>query len=107
LAENRRHPQNVYICHQCGELTETSERQNPGTCQSCKAQLTCQGPAKHNCCVCPSCGVMNTYPTLASGPPRHRLFAIEYHCPMCRSHHKGRFFKKPEQSDLAWIFHKV
>ena len=44
---------------------------------------------------------MNTYPTLASGPPRHRLFAIEYHGPMCRSHHKGRFFKKPEQSDLA------
>ena len=101
LAENRRHPQNVYICHQCGELTETSDRQNPGTCQSCKAQLTRQGPAKHNRCVCPSCGVMNTYPMLMSGPLRHRLFAIEYHCPMCRSHHKGRFFKKPEQSDLA------
>ena len=29
------------------------------------------------------------------------MFAIEYHCPQCRSHHQGRFFKKPDEDDLA------
>jgi adenine-specific DNA methylase len=31
LAENRRHPQNVFICFQCGTLTETADRTKPGT----------------------------------------------------------------------------
>jgi putative DNA methylase len=101
LAENRRHPQNVFICHKCGELTETPDRKEPGICQACVAPLMRQGPAKRNHCVCSSCGTMNTYPTPASGPPQHRLFAIEYHCSTCRPHHKGRFFKKPDPSDLA------
>jgi len=29
------------------------------------------------------------------------MFAIEYHCPECRPYHTGRFFKKPDPSDLA------
>jgi adenine-specific DNA methylase len=29
------------------------------------------------------------------------MFAIEYHCPHCKVHHKGRFFKKPEEEDFA------
>src|SRR5437867_410567 len=37
LAENRRHPQYVYICDQCGALTITLERQNPWTIVTCKA----------------------------------------------------------------------
>ena len=101
LAENRRHPQNIFICHRCGELTETPDRREPGTCQACATPLMRQGPAKRNRCVCPSCDTMNTYPTPASGPSQHRMFAIEYHCPTCRPHHKGRFFKKPDPSDLA------
>jgi adenine-specific DNA methylase len=101
LAEDRRHPQNVFVCPCCGELTETSDRQQPGTCQACTTQLTREGPAKRNCCVCPSCGTMNRYPDPASGPFQHRMFAIEYHCPRCRPSYKGRFFKKPEGSDLV------
>ena len=101
LAENRRHPQNVFLCSSCGTLTETSDRTNPGTCQSCHVQLTRQGPAKRNRCVCRACGTMNRYPTPTSGPLRHRMIAIEYHCLRCRPSHKGRFFKKPDPSDLA------
>jgi adenine-specific DNA methylase len=101
LAEDRRHPQNVFVCPRCGELTETSNRHQPGTCQACTAQLVREGPAKRNGCVCSSCGIMNRYPTPASGPPQHRMFAIEYHRMRCRSSHKGRFFKKPDASDLA------
>ena len=33
-------------------------------------------------------------------PPDHRLFAIEYHCPKCKPSHRGRFFKKPDKTDL-------
>jgi len=29
------------------------------------------------------------------------MFAIEYHCPVCKSSHEGRFFKKPDATDLA------
>jgi adenine-specific DNA methylase len=101
LAENRRHPRNVFICPQCGELTEASDRKAPGTCQACTTPLTRQGPAKRNRCVCPACGAMNSYPTPTSGPLRHRMFAIEYHCPSCRPYHTGRFFKKPDPNDLA------
>ena len=38
-----------------------------------------------------------------SGPPHHRLFAIEYHCPACKDRHAGRFFKKPDDRDLACL----
>jgi hypothetical protein len=28
------------------------------------------------------------------------MFAIEYHCSICKPHHRGRFFKKPDDKDL-------
>jgi adenine-specific DNA methylase len=28
------------------------------------------------------------------------MFAIEYHCPVCKPRHSGRFFKKPDADDL-------
>lgn len=33
----------------------------------------------------------------------HRLFAIEYHCPSCKSAHAGRFFKAPDNQDLSRV----
>ena len=29
------------------------------------------------------------------------MFAIEYHCDHCKVHHKGRFFKKPDEEDIV------
>jgi adenine-specific DNA methylase len=60
LAEDRRHPQNVFICPTCGALTETRDRQNPGVCQSCNARLSRSGPAKGNRCLCPHCHTVNS-----------------------------------------------
>lgn len=100
LAENQRHPKNVFVCPTCGELTETEDRKNPGPCQFCSTALSHEGPAKRNRCRCPACGMANNYPAPKAGAPRHRMFAIEYHCPVCKPHHKGRFFKKPGQDDL-------
>lgn len=101
LAEDRRHPQNVFVCSSCGALTETQDRKNPGDCRACNAPLSRMGPATRNRCVCPHCHTINTYPEAGSGPPRHRMFAMEYYCRRCRSQHQGRFFKQPDSVDLA------
>jgi len=103
LAEDRRHPKNVFICPDCGELTECGDRRRPTRCNSCEAPLSDSGPAKGNQCRCPRCNTMLKYPDASVGPPRHRMFAIEYHCPKCRPKHTGRFFKKPDERDLGAV----
>ncbi len=101
LAENRRHPKNVIICSRCSELNEVINRNHPGGCHNCKSPLTLEGPARRNRCICPHCGETNGYPEPKDDPPKHRMFAIEYHCPRCKPHRPGRFFKKPDSDDLA------
>ena len=101
LSENRRHPKNVFICSLCGELTETRDRRNPGDCASCGKQLVLHGTANRNRCPCPHCHTDNQFPIPQNGPPRHRMFAIEYFCPRCKETHKGCFFKKPDVGDLS------
>lgn len=101
LAENRRHPKNVLICPACGDLNEVADRRHPGCCRGCGSPLHESGPAGRNRCNCPHCGYANTYPRPVAGPPRHRLFAIEYFNPARKAGHTGRFFKKPDARDLA------
>ncbi len=103
VAKNARHPRHVLVCPGCGALNEADDPADPGNCASCSATLNIQGPARRNRCVCPHCDVVNLYPDPDAGPPRHRLFAIEYHCHDCRPHHKGRFFKQPDEDDLARV----
>jgi len=103
ISRNRRHPKNVFVCAKCGKLTETENRTHPGNCSHCSAKLLAYGPAKRNRCRCPHCGKANHYPRLELGSPRHRLFAIEYHCPSCKAGHKGRFFKIPDYDDIQKI----
>jgi len=100
IAEDRRHPANVFLCATCKALIEVKDRRNPGVCTSCKSPLQTVGPAKRNLCTCPNCGRDNPYPAPESGPPQHRMFAIEYHCSVCKPFHRGRFFKKPDDQDL-------
>lgn len=105
ISENRRHPKNILLCAGCGKLSEVDDRKHPGNCNVCGRPLMTAGPAKRNRCPCPRCGTVNSYPNPASGPPGHRMFAIEYHCPRCKPHHKGRFFKVPDTEDLARFEH--
>ncbi|MCC6347332.1 MAG: DUF1156 domain-containing protein [Nitrospirales bacterium] len=100
VAGNTRHPRNVFVCAECGELTEVEDRSKPGKCKKCRLNLKENGPAKRNRCACPCCGTINSFPDPRSGPPRHRLFSLEYHCSSCRGVQKGRFFKKPDEHDL-------
>jgi putative DNA methylase len=101
IAEDRRHPQNVFVCPKCEELNETSDRKRPGKCNACGSVLQFSGPAKSNHILCDRCGSVNSYPLGNEGPPRHRMFALEYFCTRCKSHHKGRFFKKVDEEDLS------
>jgi hypothetical protein len=43
------------------------------------------------------------YPDISTGPPKHRLFAIEYYCPACKRTQEGRFFKTPDNDDLKRV----
>ena len=101
LAQNRRHPRNVVVCSKCGDLNEREDVHSLGQCTSCSEPLKLEGPAKKNRCACPHCGHANTYTRPADGPPRHRLFAMEYHNARRKAVHIGRFFKKPDTQDLA------
>lgn len=100
LADDTRHPKNVLVCHDCGELNEVTDIKSPGKCRCCNTKLVDPGPARRNRCTCKHCGHVNRYPRSCSGPLRHRMFAIEYHNPHARGQHTGRFFKKPDAEDL-------
>jgi putative DNA methylase len=103
LAGDSRHPKNVFVCSNCGLLTESDDRKTPGLCRHCRAVLRSNGPAGRNRCICTHCGASNSFPDRTLGPPNHRLFAIEYYCPTCRGNHFGRYFKTPDSEDLARV----
>lgn len=109
LAEAVRHPAHVLVCAGCGELNEVArlppingEDGDKPPCSACGAPLGGMGPARRQQAGCRACGV--SFPcvpdTGAPAPPRHRMWAIEYHCAACKPGHKGRFFKKPDAADL-------
>jgi adenine-specific DNA methylase len=101
LSEDARHPANVLVCAHCGELNEVRNLSKLGHCRDCRKTLVLDGRARRNRCVCSACGQENTYPRPDGGPPRHRLFAIEYYNPARKGQHEGRFFKKPDDKDIA------
>lgn len=99
VADATRHTAYVLACHSCGELNEISDLKKPGACH-CGTQLHLDGPVARNKCPCPHCGHINDTRFPAGGPPRHRMFAIEYHNPELKGR-AGRLFKKPDANDLA------
>ena len=103
VASNSRHPRNIILCSKCGELNEVENPRQPGKCSCCRERLLVDGPAMKSRCVCPTCGCKVRFPDAALGPPRHRLFAMEYHCRACQGGHLGRFFKKPDPDDMSKI----
>lgn len=100
VADDARHPKNVIVCATCGELNEVRNSLHPGSCASCRGALLVSGLAKRGRCPCPECGHLNSYPRPQTGPPQHRMFAIEYYNPGRKDGHRGRFFKKPDEKDI-------
>jgi adenine-specific DNA methylase len=103
IADDSRHSANLLLCATCGELNPVAHLSEPGVCSACTRSLRVDGPAKRGHCACPRCGTDNVYTRPEAGPPRHRLFAIEYFNPRQHGRHKGRFFKKPDANDLEQV----
>lgn len=102
LADDTRHPAYVIACHQCGDLHEAPSLDELGSCH-CGAELKVEGNVKRNKATCPHCGHLNSAPFRPDGgPPRHRLFAIEYFNAQLKGR-PGRLFKKPDADDLALV----
>ena len=107
LAEAERHPANVLVCAACGHLNEyksvpTSEAPKP--CGECGHPVQVEGPARRQQVECRSCSTSFAYAgNGAKHPPRHRMWAIEYHCALCKPSHRGRFFKRPDAQDRAHV----
>lgn len=98
VAEVGRHPTNVFVCPNCGELTEKPHAHSP-RCHACQSRLL-TGTERKGFAECPKCRKAIVNEGLNSGPPEHRLYALEYHCPSCKPTHQGRFFKTPDPPDL-------
>lgn len=56
LAADRRHPEFIVICPECGELNGAKERPAPRNCAQCGHQLTLSGPVRQGACPCPCSG---------------------------------------------------
>jgi adenine-specific DNA methylase len=100
LSENIRHPRFVIYCPHCGKLTETENKDNPGPCAHCGSPLHTASSVYKSQGRCPSCHASYKVPGSFSGPPGHRLIAMEYYCPRCNKTHIGRFFKSPGNDDI-------
>jgi len=110
IAENSRHTAYVFHCPRCHEITE--ERNAPTSeirCRCCRKNFSVVGTALRNRYTCPTCGHQGRYPSeiAEKGVPSHRLFVMEYHCPKCKPRHEGRFFKIPDDQDLAKVSEAV
>lgn len=101
LADDRRHTAFVIVCSQCGALNERRDPENAGRCDACSEPVVIRGPARRGRCECRRCGRSNRYPRPGAPPLGHRMFAIEYYHPNRAGVHRGRFFKKPDERDLA------
>lgn len=106
LSVDVRHPANVFVCGNCGELFEAANRKTPGPCPHCHQPLPLEYTAGRNRSKCNHCDGSITYP--GNTLPKHRLYAVEYHCDDCAARangRKGRLFKKAGPQELAKFAH--
>jgi len=104
LAEAVRHPHNVLVCPHCGLLNEYQDvpkKANPATCRGCSNPAYVEGRIVKKKIACRSCEATFPYVLPDNGPPKHRLWAIEYNCGFCYANIRGRQFKAPDKADLA------
>ena len=102
LAEATRHPKHVLVCSDCFSLVELDHQPSaeaPAVCPQCGGYVRKEGFARRNKMMCRGCRQEFRYPALDATVPEHRMWAIEYHCSRCKPHHKGRFFKSPDEED--------
>ena len=71
------------LCLPCGQLDQTADRKTRDLPRI--AAPGCQWKARQDATVAHALIAVPQYFSRARlGPPRHRLFALEYHCPSCK-----------------------
>lgn len=108
LAEAELHPRHVLVCSQCGALNEYDKpprRAYPGRCASCEGAVHLEGNVERKAVTCRGCSTRFSFAGLNAEPPKHRAWAIEYHCAGCYADHPGRLFKAPDRDDHARYDH--
>lgn len=96
-----RHTHDVVVCGNCRTVDQFLPDETPDDCRHCGALYAdTKVPAKSEC----RCGRPFVVGRPTTGePPRHTLFALEYHCKSCkhREGRRGRFFKGAGPEDHA------
>lgn len=97
----KRHTHDVLVCGKCRQVHQFLPGEMPDDCPGCHTSYTeTKIPAKASC----SCGeAFHVGRDVHPSPPKHTLFALEYHCGECkkRSGRRGRFFKGADADDHA------
>lgn len=102
LAEAERHPRHVLACAQCGALNEYDTpptRDSPAKCAECGHAVHLEGNVSRRKLECRSCSNLFSLGKF-SRPPKHRMWALEYHCECCYKGTVGRQFKRPDSQDM-------
>jgi len=96
-----RHTHDVVVCGSCRTVDQFLPDEMPDDCRHCGVSFAdTKVPAKSEC-LCGRPFVVGRPTTEA--PPKHTLFALEYHCKNCklREGRRGRFFKGAAAEDHA------
>lgn len=105
IASDSRHTDFVLHCPMCKGLVQLRTlpaRGDRAVCPRCASSFDwATGPASRNRYQC-SCGHVGRYPAelKREGPPRHRMFGLEYNCEHCPDSRRGRWFKTVDDADL-------
>jgi len=89
----------LVTCPSCGHPFISTTLDRPQTCPLCHTAFEAsRGISRGAHYTCPACGTQNAILQAVRStqePPRHRMVAIQTHCPTC-----GKRYKKPETGDL-------
>lgn len=95
----KRHTHEVMVCGRCRAVEQFLPSSIPDNCPHCGTSYAETKVGARSAC---GCGRDFTCPPKeTSGPPKHVLFALEYHCPTCKNQEgrRGRFFKGADAAD--------
>jgi hypothetical protein len=94
-----RHTHDVVVCGACRTVSQFLPGEMPSDCPSCGTAYEATKVPARGTCVCGRELVVGR--SGGSQPPKHTLFALEYHCPACKRRHgrRGRFFKGADDRD--------
>ena len=101
----KRHTHDVFVCRFCREVHQFLPGEAPADCPGCGRGYAETKVAKTAACCCGREFAVRD--AGAEGPPKHTLFALEYHCPTCkrREGRRGRFFKGAADEDHERFSH--